>query len=251
MARRAIVNADDFNLTQSVSRGILDGHRRGILTSTTVMVNLPGLERNAALLEGLPGLSVGLHVNLTLGTPVLAAERVRSLVDGTGCFFRDRERLGRAGEPEDIREEVRAQARRFKQVLGRAPSHIDSHYHMHRHPAVFAAVLDLAASLRVPLRALDGEMAARIQARGLPCPDRAEGDVGTEPYWTVPRLSECLRSLPEGTTEIVAHPGYWEPALDISSYSRQREAELQALCDPAVRAAAAEAGVTLISYLEL
>jgi predicted glycoside hydrolase/deacetylase ChbG (UPF0249 family) len=251
MARRAIVNADDFNLTESVSRGILEGHQRGVLTSTTVMVNLPGLDRSAALLQGLPRLSVGLHVNLTLGTPVLAAERVRSLVDGTGCFFRDRERLGKAGEPEDIREEVRAQARRFKQVLGRTPSHIDSHYHMHRHPAVFEAVLDLAVALRVPLRALDGEMAGRIRGRGVACADGAQGDVGTQPYWTVARLAECLRSLPEGTTEIVAHPGLWEPALDISSYSRQREAELQALCDPAVRATAEEAGVTLISYLEL
>ncbi len=252
MPRRLIVNADDFNLTAGVSRGIVAAHRRGILTSTTVMANLPGLDGNAALLRGAAeGLSVGLHLNLTLGPPVLAPARLPSLLDAGGRFIRDRERLAHAGEPGEIREELQAQARRFEQALGRRPSHLDSHYHVHRHPAVFEAALELAASLAVPLRALDAAMARRIRRHGVRCADGAEGDVGAEAYWSAARLTAFLRGLPEGTTELVAHPGYWDPALAISSYGRQREDELRALCDPAVRAAAEEAGVELISYLML
>jgi predicted glycoside hydrolase/deacetylase ChbG (UPF0249 family) len=251
MPRLLIVNADDFNLTEGVSRGILEGYRRGILTSTTAMANLPGLESAVAPARDLPGLSVGLHVNLTFGPPVLSPERVRSLVDGTGIFVRDREHVAHAGEPEEIREEVQAQARRFEQAAGMPPSHVDTHYHMHRHPAVFEAVMELAGKLRVPVRALAPEMAEAIRGRGLRCADRLTGDVGAEAYWTVARLHGLIPALPEGVTEICCHPGYWDPALAVSSYGRQREVELQALCDPAVLRAVEESGVRLISYADL
>jgi predicted glycoside hydrolase/deacetylase ChbG (UPF0249 family) len=251
MSRLLIVNADDFNLTEGVSRGIVDAYQRGILTSTTAMVNLPGLPSAAALARDLPGLSAGLHVNLTFGPPVLPPERVRSLVDGTGVFVRDRERLGHAGEPGEVRDEVRAQARRFEQVVGRPPSHVDSHYHMHRHPAVFEAVMDLAATLGVPVRAVAPEMADAIRRRGVRCPDRMTGDVGPDAYWTVARLQGLIPTLPEGVTEICCHPGYWDPALAVSSYGPQREVELHALCDAAVLRAVEESVVRLISYADL
>jgi predicted glycoside hydrolase/deacetylase ChbG (UPF0249 family) len=251
MPRLLIVNADDFNLTEGVSRGIVEGYRRGILTSTTAMANLPGLESAMALTRDLPGLSVGLHVNLTFGPPVLPPERVRSLVDGTGILVRDRERLAHTGEPEEIREEVRAQARRFEQVAGAPPSHVDTHYHMHRHAAVFEAVLDLARTLQVPVRAVSHEMAEAIRGRGLRCADRMTGDVGSDAYWTVARLVGVIPALPEGVTEICCHPGHWDSALAVSSYGPQRDVELQALCDPAVLRAVEESGVRLISYADL
>jgi predicted glycoside hydrolase/deacetylase ChbG (UPF0249 family) len=251
MQRLLIVNADDFNLTEGVSRGIVHGYQHGILTSTTAMVNLPGLEQSATLTSDLPGLSVGVHLNLTFGPPVLPPDRVRSLVDGTGIFIRERERLAAAGEPEEIVEEARAQVRRFRQVLGRPPTHVDTHYHVHRHPRVLEAVLEVAAELGVPVRALSGDMAARIRARGLRAADRLVGDVGARAYWTPERLQGFLASAPDGITEICCHPGYCDESLQVSSYAAQREEELRALCHPAVLQAVEQADLRLISYADL
>jgi len=243
-----IVNADDFNLTEGVTRGILDGHRHGIITSTTVMVNLPGLTRTRDLAREASGLSLGLHVNLTLGAPVLPVGAVPSLVDGAGHFVRDRCRVGESGAILEIRAETAAQARRFEEVFGRRPTHLDTHYHMHRLPRILAAVLDVAGELGVPVRALTPEMAARIRGRGLSAPDRMAGEVGPTAYWTTERLREFICRMEEGVTELMCHPGYADEALAISSYTTQREGELRALCDPAVRTALAASGVRLIHY---
>ena len=248
MAKRLIVNADDFNLTEGVTRGIIHGHRNGIITSTTVMVNLPGLERSRDLAREASGLGLGLHVNLTLGAPVLPAGAVPSLVDRTGRFVRDRTRVGESGTDQDIRAEVGAQARRFEEVFGHRPTHLDTHYHMHRLPRIFEAILDAARGLGVPVRALTLEMAAEIRGRGLSAPDRTVGDVGPTAYWTTESLRACLSLIEDGVTELMCHPGYADAALSVSSYTTQREGELRALCDLEVRAAIAAAGIELINY---
>jgi predicted glycoside hydrolase/deacetylase ChbG (UPF0249 family) len=246
-----IVNADDFNLTEGVTRGILDGHRHGIITSTTVMVNLPGLLRSRDLARETPGLGLGLHVNLTLGAPVLDARLVPSLVDANGRFIRDRERLGEAGAPSEIRDEAAAQAKRFEQAFGCRPTHLDTHYHMHRLPRVLAAVLEVAHDLRVPVRAVTPDMALQIRNSGLPAPDRMVGDVGPDAYWTWDNLVSLIHALEEGVTELMCHPGYADEALSDSSYRTQREGELKSLCDPRPMGALAMDGVELINYRDL
>jgi hypothetical protein len=248
VAKRLIVNADDFNLTEGVTRGIIHGHRNGIITSTTVMVNLPGLERSRDLARQTNALGLGLHVNLTLGVPVLPAGAVPSLVDDTGHFVRDRTRAGESGAPPEIRAEVAAQARRFEEVFGQRPTHLDTHYHMHRLPRIFAEVLGVARDLGVPVRALSPEMAAEIRGRGLYAVDRTVGDVAPTAYWTPDSLREVISRVEDEVTELMCHPGYADAALSVSSYSTQREGELRALCDPEVRAAIASAGIELISY---
>ncbi|HSB70287.1 MAG TPA: ChbG/HpnK family deacetylase [Candidatus Methylomirabilis sp.] len=251
MARRLIVNADDFNLTEGTTLGILEAHRSGIVTSTSVMVNLPGLERSRDLARACPRLGMGLHLNLTFGPPLLPPGRASSLVDGPGRFLRDPGRLRDAGDPGEIREELAAQVERFQAVFERPPSHLDSHHHIHRHSRIFEAVLDLAAGLCVPVRAFTPEVAARIRARGLPAADGAEGGVGPEPYWTTGRLLAFLDRLPEGVTELMCHPGHADAGLSTSSYSTQREGELHALCDPAVRRALEAAEIRCITYADL
>lgn len=251
MARRLIVNADDFNLTEGTTLGILEAHRFGIVTDTTVMVNLPGLERSRDLARACPRLVVGLHLNLTFGPPLLPPGRVSSLVDGSSRFLRDPGRLCDVGDHGEIREELAAQVERFRAVFGHPPSHLDTHHHIHRHPRVFEAVLDLAAGLSVPVRAFTPELAARIRGRGLPAADGAEGDVGPEPYWMTWRLLDFLGRLPDGVTELMCHPGHADAALSVSSYSTQREGELHALCDPAVRRALEAADIRCITYADL
>jgi predicted glycoside hydrolase/deacetylase ChbG (UPF0249 family) len=251
VAKYLIVNADDFNLTEGVTRGILDGHRRGIITSTTVMVNLPGLERARDLARESPGLDIGLHINLTFGAPILPASAVPSLVDPSGHLVRDRERVGDLGVVSEIRDEAAAQAKRFAEVFGRRPTHLDTHYHMHRLPRVFEAVMEVAEELRLPVRAVAPEMALQIRQRGLLAPDRMVGDVGAEAYWTPENLVALLGTLPDGITELMCHPGYADDALSVSSYCAQRQGELRALCDSRVKAALSTAGVCLIGYRDL
>lgn len=248
--RALIVNADDCNFTDGVTRGILEAHRRGLVTSTTVMVNLPGLERARDLVRSAPALDVGLHLNLTYGPPVLPLATVASLVDVSGRFLRDPSRQAQVGDPRQIRQELEAQAARFWLVFGRRPSHVDSHHHLHRFDPILELALGLAASLGIPLRAVSPEMARRIRGGGLAAPDRMVGDVGPEPYWTRERLLTTIASLEEGVTELVCHPGYADPSLD-SSYATQRDAEREALCDPGVAEALRSAGVRLAGYREL
>ena len=248
MTKWLIVNADDFNLTEGVTRGILEGNRRGIITSATVMVNLPGLARSRELARGASDLGLGLHVNLTWGEPISPAGAVPSLIDGTGRFVRDRSLVGESGAPMELRAEIAAQARRFAEVFGRHPTHLDTHYHMHRLPRILAAILDVAGELGVPVRALTPEMAALIRGRGLPAVDRLVGDVGPTAYWTTEHLRGYIRSMGEGITELSCHPGHADEALSASSYTTQREDELRALCDPEVQVALAASDIQLIHY---
>jgi chitin disaccharide deacetylase len=246
-----IVNADDFNLTEGVTRGIADAHRYGIVTSTTVMVNLPGLERSRDLAREAPRLGVGLHLNLTFGPSVLPPVQVTSLVDGAGWFIRDPAHAGEAGDPSEIQGEMAAQAERFEAVFGARPSHLDTHHNLHRYPRVFEVLLDLADGLDIPVRALTPEMASLIRERRLPAVDRAVGDVGIDAYWTADRLRSILATIRDGITELVCHPGYADAALSISSYCGQREVELRALRDPGVKGVLAEGGFRCIGYGEL
>jgi predicted glycoside hydrolase/deacetylase ChbG (UPF0249 family) len=246
-----IVNADDFNLTEGVSRGILAAHRGGIVTSTTVMVNLPGLEKSRDLARECPRLGLGLHLNLTFGPPLLPPDRVPSLVDVGGRFIRDHARLGEAGDPSEVRAEWALQAERFIDVFRGRPTHLDTHHHVHRHPRIFEVALELAERLDLPLRALTPEMSERIRGHRLPAVDRTVGDAGPEAFWQSARLVDFFRSLSGGVTELMCHPGYADDALSVSSYRAQREVELHALCDPRVKDALAAAGVRCIAYGEL
>ena len=142
-ARRLIVNADDYGLTAGVSRGILDAHRDGIVTSTTLLVNRPV---DPALIDALKasGLGVGLHLNLTLGPPVAPAKRVPSLVDGEGRFVRDAREAAKRARADEARIELGMQIDEFRRIMGRFPTHLDSHHHVGRHEPILDLVLDFA-----------------------------------------------------------------------------------------------------------
>ena len=140
MVRRLIVNADDFGLAGSVSTGIIDVYQAGQLSSTTLMVNMPGTEEAVDLAEHHPGLGVGLHFNLTEGRPLTDA---RSLVDSDGAFLLRGELVRRSVrgrvEQGEITRELTAQLDRFVS-LGLTPTHLDSHQHVHMVPTVFRAM---------------------------------------------------------------------------------------------------------------
>ncbi|MEK7364178.1 MAG: ChbG/HpnK family deacetylase, partial [candidate division NC10 bacterium] len=219
--RRLIVNADDFGLTAGVSRGILEAHRRGIVTSTTLIANRP---LDGALLDGLKvsRLGVGLHLNLTLGEPVSPAEEIPSLLDAGGKFFRDPLRQAAEAKPEEVELELRAQVATFIRLLGRKPTHLDSHHHVGRHLPIRDIVFALAEELGIPLRCQDAETRRAASERGLRSPEHFFGESGPEAYWSSERLLSHLATLPDGVSEFMTHPGCFDQDLVYSRYGRQR-----------------------------
>jgi predicted glycoside hydrolase/deacetylase ChbG (UPF0249 family) len=246
-ARRLIVNADDFGLTAGVSRGILDAHRTGLVTSTTVLASLvPQPELDAAAVGS--GLGIGLHFNLTWGRPVSPAALVPSLVDGEGRFERDLADLQARAHPDDVRRECEAQIEAFARRFGRAPTHLDSHHHVHRLPRVMDAVVEVVLAVRLPLRSQDAGFREGLRRRGIATTDHFLGDARAEPYWTTERLLDQLATLPLGLTELMCHPGIYDADLAYSRYGRQREVELAALRDPEARATVERLDIRLCHF---
>jgi predicted glycoside hydrolase/deacetylase ChbG (UPF0249 family) len=245
--RALIVNADDFGLTRGVSAGILSAHRRGIVTSTTVLVTA-GPDREQLAEARAIGLGLGLHVNLTLGRPLTGG---RSLVDGSGSFRRDPGQAAAGAHPEDVRAEVEAQIRRFERLVGCPPTHLDTHHHVGLHTPVREVVLAVAAAHGLPVRSQDGPSRGRARAAGLRTTDHFFGEAGPQAYWSQARTLAHLRVLPAGVSEFMCHPGLFDDDLGYSRYGRQREVELAGLGSPAARAAAVALGIQLRHFGQL
>jgi len=246
-ARTLIVNADDFGLTGGVSRGILEAHRNGIVTSTTLIVNRP---IDPGLLEelGASGLGVGLHMNLTLGAPVSDPRRVSSLVDGQGQFTRDAREAAARASRDEARIELGNQIDAFRKLTGRFPTHLDTHHHVGRHQPILDLVLEFARAIKVPVRSQDAEVRAAARRAGRRTPDHFVGDAGAEAYWTSERVLAQLGALQGGVTEFMTHPGYYDGDLAYSRYGRQRDAEVAGLTDPRARALVAREGIRLAHF---
>jgi predicted glycoside hydrolase/deacetylase ChbG (UPF0249 family) len=243
-----IVTADDFNLSEGVSRGILETHHHGIVTETSVMVNVGDLQQASAMLASAPHLGVGLHLNITRGHPVAPPRAVATLLGPDDQFLGSPQALPIQMRSAAVEAEFQAQVDRFVRTFGRLPQHVDTHHHVHQHPVVFEAFLDLAVSLRLPARSLDSQMRATMTARNLGSPEHFLGDAGNEPYWTVPRLLTTLQTLQPGVTELMCHPGYFDDAIAYSRYGRQRDVERQALCAPEIAATLQEQGIQLVTF---
>lgn len=273
-----IVNGDDFGFSPGVNRGILRAHLEGIVTSTTVMINLDyaaeGLER---LLKEAPNLGIGLHINLTYGRPV--SSHVSTLVDENGYFFTENRLLEVAFnfDEDELYEEIAAQIERFVELTGRPPTHLDSHYHVaFLHPLALKATLTLATEYGgLPLREsnfalADNELTIQIQ-RFLPdLPDAplqalipalktvfAEGPPPMMPARFDSRFSGsnialgdllvCLVDLPtDRPTELLCHPGVKDDPLNLKAENRQRE--LDALIHPSTREVIERYQIELVNF---
>ena len=248
--RRLIVNADDLGRTRGINAGVARAHAEGIVTSATLMVAYPAAREVAALSAAHPRLGIGLHVALTGGPPLLPPARLRSLVDAGGRLPARPEGLAGA-DPAEIAAEARAQLERFRELLGRLPSHLDSHHHSHRLPAVLDALPALAREQGLPVRAASPEVAERLRQEGLRTTRCFVEDFFGEQA-TLPTLERVLAGLPPGTSELMCHPAVVDDELRASSgYAAPRDQELAVLASPAALAAVRAAGVELAHFGEL
>ena len=233
-----ITNADDFGLTDGVCAGIVRAMEAGGLTSTTAMSSVPGsAERLRWWSPRIPG-QIGAHLQLTSGTPILATERVRSLVRNDGTFPARRKEI-RGPRVEEVLAEWEAQIE-FLLSVGIEPTHLDSHHHVHGLPEVFPAFCELAKRHSLPVRSVTPEMTDALCVAGVPCigltlTEWYGGDLSAGSLLQL--LQDGVQKAPQATRfEVMCHPGVVDESLPaLSRYLSERETELEVLCDPALQ----------------
>ncbi len=229
MTIRVIFNADDYNLTPGVTRGILKAHGDGVVRSASFMVNLPHVEESAELLKTHPDLNIGLHVNLTFGRPVTDPVEVASLIDDDGVFWRKPGMLMEFARMEHIRCEITAQLK-LAQKIGLKLTHLDSHHHVHQfEPGIHQILVDMAREEGLAVRSVDEDMKKVCQKAGVPTCDSFCGE-----FYAGGVSLECLDGvfsrLSEGFHEVMCHPGEHDSLLSsASSYNESRAREVNLL----------------------
>ena len=222
MEKYLIVNADDFGVSTGVNRGILDCHTRGIVQSTSLMVTGRAVHEAVSISRHYPALSVGLHWDV----------------------WGEDERAFDLGNLPAVRDEFHRQIDEFYRLLGRLPTHIDSHRHAHRYEQVLPVFQELVAPLGVPLRGQSGvRFIGGFYAQW-------EWMVTNLEYVSVPTLQRMLcEEVNTGWTEFSCHPGYVSPDF-ASVYLQEREAEVRTLTDPRIRRTIETLGIQLASYTD-
>jgi predicted glycoside hydrolase/deacetylase ChbG (UPF0249 family) len=221
--RSLIVNADDFGRSAGINRGVALTHEQGIVTSASLMVCRPTAQEAARYAHAHPDLSVGLH--LDLGEWVYAEGEWRQVLES----------------PADACGEIGRQLDIFMRLMGRPPTHLDSHQHVHRDDPVATCSRVLAAELGVPLRGCD----EHVDYCGAFYGQTATGEPLHHAI-TVAALEKLLASLRDGLTEIACHPGVGTE--DDLPYGTERSMEVKTLCDPRIRAALQANRIALRSY---
>lgn len=287
--RRLIVNADDFGLTQGVNRAIVEAHSHGIVTSSTLMANGRAFDDAVQRATSATGLSVGCHVVLVDGSPVFERNQTATTLANEkfddGRFYETLNgfalRLVRGRiNADDIEAEATAQIRKL-QAAGIVVSHLDTHKHTHILPRVLRPLLRAARACGIPalrnpfgpvhisvvasrprlwkrfsqvtvLNRLGKSFRKSVTAAGMFTPDGTVGIVATGAM-DIPLFESIVKSLPEGTWELVCHPGYNDAELaDIRTRLRDsRVQELRLLTSPETREILARNGVELVSYRDL
>ena len=245
--KQLIVTADDFGLTPGVVTGIVEAHEHGIVTATSLMVNAPATDAAFAWAREHDSLSVGLHFVLTFGRPVGPAWPLGDLVDGDGSFRRLDSGAHLEATPGQVGAELRAQLERFEANVGRPPTHIDGHHHVHGVPGILSAILEATRRHRLPVRSPDDRTLARLRAIGVPTPDKFVDTFHGEDSVDEGKLVAILDDLPEETTELMCHPAHEDTALAaLSSYTDARYLECQTLTSAKVQRAVVERDIELI-----
>ena len=244
-----IVNADDYGYSSGVSRGIAVAFRQGMVTSTSVMTTHATQEELAELsLLREEGLGVGIHLNLTRGMP-LSPGLARHLPKG---FPPDPDALGKLPRPL-IFQELSAQIGALINA-GIIPDHLNTHHHLHRDPAMFDLVVELASLYRLGVRPYNDLQRARALALGLPSPERVVVEFFGEGVSEELLLSLLRRQASSGveSVELICHPGRVDQVLAAqSSYTELRERELAILTDADLRRQVEGMGFTLATYRDL
>jgi predicted glycoside hydrolase/deacetylase ChbG (UPF0249 family) len=228
MTRYLIVNADDFGLSEGVNRGIIEAAEMGILTSASLMVRQPAAAVAAAYARTKGRISVGLHLDL--------GEWIYRSAEWVPLYS-----VVSTEDAKAVAAEIAHQLARFQQLMGKNPTHLDSHQHVHRNEPVRSIAVESARQMGIPLRDFNPEIRY--------CGD-FYGQTGEGESWpegiSFANLKTILAGLPHGITELGCHPGYGDGLETI--YRAERAMETAVLCRPELRVNLKELGVELCSF---
>jgi len=264
MPKHLIINSDDYGRTPEISRGIREAHLRGVVTSTTCMMNIPTTAADVALaLAETPQLGMGVHLVLTMGRPIVKLEAGSSITDENGNFFKYTPFIEHIPQMDmdEVKAEWQAQIEAFINAAGRKPTHIDSHHHSsYFAPQLFRRMLELAQQYDCAIRfPFTDQISFELEEtyKHVPNligefnphrPDSFLVDFYDEQA-THEELLRLINNLSDGTTEIMCHPGYVdEDFANESVYNFQRERELKILTDPTIKEAIETNGIKLITF---
>ena len=280
---KVIINADDFGISEEVNEAVVRAFRNGVLTSTSLMVTGDAVEQAVQLAKENPGLGVGIHLVTVMGKSVLPHSRIPSLVDQQQNFSNNPVAAGlkyyfSPAARRELQEELAAQFEKFRST-GLPLSHIDGHLHLHVHPVIFSAALELGQKygcrrMRVPdeERALnlafdrsgivlktihsvlfDGlarYMKRKLRASQFSFAERVYGNLQSG------RMSEryflyALDNLRAVTNEVYFHPAVYAEDRLLDAAERQCLVEYEALVSARVREQIKAQGIELTNYFKL
>ena len=226
---KLIINADDFGLSHSINRGIVEGLSQGFVSSATIMMNTPYTNEAIELCRKLKLKNIGIHLNLTYGFSVLPKNEVSSLVDETGRFHYVC-MLGYYTQYLDAKKELRAQIEKFLKS-GLKPTHLDYHHYFHEVPNIFKAYLELAKEYNLPIRTMDDESRKIAKDLGLLTTDAFSFDFHNDYGVNIETLKKIVKKYKNTnkTVEILTHIGYIDEYTQNETNYLVREREIEVL----------------------
>lgn len=282
MTKRLIINADDFGLSDSVNSAVLSGHKDGILTSATIMTNMPDAEEAVEIAKGLPRLGVGVHLNLFKGRPLCRDSQTKYIVNKNGEFKYNQKVLSLMSLiSHNFRKALKAELAQQIQWLidkGIRPTHLDSHKHIHCFPAIYSLVCELARQFKVnairwcyepkevgsvpwPLSNCDYRKKNATLRKWAKINRFQEKEfIKTEAFYGSSHLGKIDVSLIKAlslynrapTAELMTHPATEdEPQRPYRVIELSRKAELEALCDDRSKKYIRDAKIELVHYGQL
>jgi chitin disaccharide deacetylase len=282
MERRLIINADDFGLCESVNKGIVEAHTKGVLTSTTLMANMPHADHAVELAKSTPTLGLGVHLNLTAGKPLCQDSSIKLILDSQGHFALSPGKLALAslitGKVRTAIETELASQIQWLIDKGIKPTHLDSHKHIHCFPSIFPIICRLAKHFNIPAIRYAGEP-TYVSQLPWPLTDR-ESRKRASLVRTMAKINRWQNSAffktdamfginhvgrintvflravslynTASTAEVMTHPGYtYDLDTTTTRLVKQREVEIEGLCSEKTKQSFKEAGIKLIHYGQL
>ena len=282
MDKRIIINADDFGLCKGVNEAVAKAHEIGVLTSATLMANMPAAKEAVGIAKAHPSLGVGVHLNLSDGKAVSKESRVNCLLDSDGRFTHSPLKLSvMCIALHAVRLAIEAElAAQIQWVIDRGlvPTHLDSHKHIHSFPVIFPIVCRLASRFKIsairwpfepkavcrrpwPMLTEEGRKRAAI-VRTMAKINRFQNSdfLKTEALFGVAHTGRIdvnfFRAValftPAATAEVMTHPGLAD-GLDPrqTRLVEQRKVEFEALCNEKTKLCFKESAIKLVHYGQL